>query len=303
MKGPLFLELQRLIAKYGTSSGTAIAPLPHVIVARVDAPTEPHPHLAEPMFSLVAQGAKHVSLDEEVFDYGTGEYLITSVDLPVTAHITRATKKVPFLGVGIALQPQEVANLLIESGGSALSPFNGSGGRAIGVSKLTDELVESVVRLLRLLGKPSDIPILAPAIEREIHWRLLTGPQGARMRQIGSTHSHTFQVSSAIRWIRANYRETLRIDTLARIAGMSVTSFHRRFREVTSMTPIQFQKHIRLQEARMRLLSSKDDVTTVGVSVGYESPSQFSREYRRLFGAPPGRDGERLRHSSTLSIP
>jgi transcriptional regulator GlxA family with amidase domain len=192
---------------------------------------------------------------------------------------------------------------LIESGGSALSPFNGSGGRAIGVSKLTDELVESVVRLLRLLGKPSDIPILALAIEREIHWRLLTGPQGARMRQIGSTHSHTFQVSSAIRWIRANYRETLRIDTLARIAGMSVTSFHRRFREVTSMTPIQFQKHIRLQEARMRLLSSKDDVTTVGVSVGYESPSQFSREYRRLFGAPPGRDGERLRHSSTLSIP
>jgi transcriptional regulator GlxA family with amidase domain len=104
---------------------------------------------------------------------------------------------------------------------------------------------------------------------------------------VGSTHSHTFQVSSAIRWIRANYRETLRIDSLARIAGMSVTSFHRRFREVTSMTPIQFQKHIRLQEARMRLLSSKDDVTTVGVSVGYESPSQFSREYRRLFGAPP----------------
>jgi AraC-like DNA-binding protein len=291
--------MQRLIAKHGVPDRTSVGALPHVIVARGDTPTEPHPHLAEPMFSLVAQGGKLVSVDKQVFVYGGGEYLITSVDLPVSAQITQASKKTPFLGVGIALRSKEIANLLFETGGSALPQTSAT--RGIGVSKLTDELVEPVVRLLRLLDKPSDLPVLAPGIEREILWRLLTGPQGAMVRQLGSTDSRTFQVSSAIRRIRANYTETLRIETLARTAGMSVTSFHRHFREVTSMTPIQYQKHVRLQEARMRLVSGRDDVTTIGLSVGYESPSQFSREYRRLFGTSPGRDGERLRRFATSS--
>jgi len=296
MRGPLFLEMQRLIAKDGVAAGTSAA-LPHVIIAKGDAPTEPYPHIAGPMFSLVAQGGKQVSVEKQVFDYGAGEYLITSVDLPVSAQVTQASKKVPFLGVGIALRSKEIANLLFETGGSLLPQT--SAPRGIGVSKLTDDLVEPVVRLLRLLDKPFDLPVLAPSIEREILWRLLTGPRGAMVRQLGSTDGHTFQVSSALRWIQANYTETLRVETLARTAGMSVTSFHRHFREVTSMTPIQYQKHVRLQEARMRLVSGKDDVTTIGSSVGYESPSQFSREYRRLFGTSPGRDGERLRRFAT----
>ena len=203
------------------------------------------------------------------------------------------------LGVGIALRPKAIANLLLDIGSTeTVRTYTPAG---IGVSTLTDELIDAVIRLLRLIGKPSDIPVLGPSIEREILWRLLGGPQGATVRQLGSADSHTFQISNAIRWIRSNYAETLRIETLARIAGMSVTSFHRHFREVSSMTPIQYQKYIRLQEARIRLMASGDDVTAVGSSVGYDSPSQFSREYRRLFGTAPGQDRERLR-SSKISL-
>jgi AraC-like DNA-binding protein len=149
--------------------------------------------------------------------------------------------------------------------------------------------------LVRLLDRPADLPVLAPMIEREILWRLITGEQGATVRQIGLADSSLAYVSRAIRWIREHYADALRVDDLARLAGMSVSSFHRHFRAITAMTPIQFQKQIRLQEARVLLLARPDDVAGAGFAVGYESPSQFSREYRRFFGAPPGRDAVRLR--------
>ena len=299
MKKPILTELQQLIARHGRADGTRLKLLPHVTVARFQTRTELERYIAGPMFSLVAQGGKRVGLDRQTFDYGAGEYLITSVDLPISAQVTRASREAPFLGVGIALRPKAIANLLLEIGSTkAARTYTPAG---IGVSTLTDDLIDAVIRLLRLLDNPSDVPVLGPGIEREILWRLLGGPQGTTVRQLGTADSHTFQVSSAIRWIRANYPETLRIEALARVAGMSVTSFHRHFREVTSMTPIQYQKHIRLQEARTRLMSGADDVTAIGSSVGYDSPSQFSREYRRLFGRPPGQDRERLRGSNALS--
>ena len=161
------------------------------------------------------------------------------------------------------------------------------------------ELLDAVARMLRLLDHPTDAPVLAPLIEREILWRLLTGPQGGMVRQIGLADSGLSHVSRAIRWIRDNYAEPMRIDDLARLAGMSPSAFHRHFRAVTAMSPLQFQKRIRLQEARSLLLARPGDVAGVGHLVGYDSPSQFSREYRRLFGAPPGQDAARLRADST----
>lgn len=151
------------------------------------------------------------------------------------------------------------------------------------------------MRLVRLLDRPADLPILAPMIEREILWRLVTGEQGALVRQIGLADSRLRHISRAVRWIREHHAQTLRVEDLARLAGMSASPFHRHFRAVTAMTPIQFQKRIRLQEARLRLMSSTDDVAGVGFAVGYDSASQFSREYRRQFGSPPGQDAARLR--------
>jgi transcriptional regulator GlxA family with amidase domain len=162
------------------------------------------------------------------------------------------------------------------------------------------ELQEAMVRLLRLLDQPRDAPVLRPLIEREILWRLLRGPQGGRVRQIGLADSRLAQVSHAIRHIRQHFSEALSVEELAALATMSTSSFHRHFRAVTAMTPIQFQKQIRLQEARSRLLADADDVAAVGFAVGYDSASQFSREYSRMFGAPPGRDAARLRQVAPL---
>jgi transcriptional regulator GlxA family with amidase domain len=168
----------------------------------------------------------------------------------------------------------------------------------IAVSDLTQDLIDPVVRLLRLLDRPSDIPVLAGAIKREILWRLINGQQGTMVRQIGLADSRMAQIGRAVRWIRGHYTKVIRIQELARVAGMSITSFHRHFRGITSMTPIQYQKQIRLQVARSRLMTAAEDVAAVGFAVGYDSPSQFSRDYRRLFGRPPGLDGQRLRQSN-----
>lgn len=169
------------------------------------------------------------------------------------------------------------------------------------MSDAPGELLDPAVRLLRLLDHPADLPVLAPMIKREILWRLATGEQGAMVRQIGLADSSLTHISRAIHWIRDHHTETLRIADLARLAGMSATSFHRHFRAVTAMTPVQFQKQIRLQEARLLLLSNIHDVATTGYLVGYDSTSQFSREYRRRFGAPPGQDATRLRASRVTS--
>ncbi|GIH17743.1 AraC family transcriptional regulator [Rugosimonospora africana] len=253
------------------------------------APTEPLSAVARPSFAIVAQGVKRTVLAEQIFDYGPGQFAVISLDLPVTGHVLRAGPDRPFLGMGLTLSPAAIATLLLDAPTAARTDAAG-----IAVSDATSDLLDPIIRLLHLLDRPEDIPVLAGAIEREILWRLINGEQGATIRQIGLADSRLSQISRAIRRIRAGYAEPLRIEDLAKVAGMSVTSFHRHFRAVTAMSPLQFQKRIRLQEARTRLITDSHDVAAVGYAVGYDSPSQFSREYRRLFGAPPGRDASRL---------
>jgi AraC-like DNA-binding protein len=290
-------ELRVLLARHA-GPAHKLRPLPQIMVTATDLPTPPFAHmvepdaLAEPAFALVAQGAKRVVLGDQVFDYAAGQYLIFSVDLPLSGRVVQASENEPFLGFGLKLKPDVIAALLLETAAPRKVRTEPPG---IAVSGLTDDLLDPVVRLLRLLDRPEDIVVLAPAIEREILWRLINGAQGAMVRQLGLADSRMTQIGRAIRWIRDHYAEIVRIEDLANMAGMSLTSFHRHFLGVTSLSPLQFQKQIRLQEARSRLLLSSQDVAAVGFAVGYDSPSQFSREYRRLFGAPPGQDAQRLR--------
>ncbi|MFI7127386.1 AraC family transcriptional regulator N-terminal domain-containing protein [Nonomuraea sp. NPDC050153] len=254
--------------------------------------------LTEPLLVVMAQGGKRLLLGDRVYEYRAGQCLVVTADLPVTGHFIGATPRTPSLGMGLVLRPAAIAPLLLEAPLSRWSRTTG-GLPAIATGEAGLELLDAAVRLVRLLDHPADGPVLAPLIEREILWRLLTGPHGGMVRQIGLADSSLAHVNRAIGWIRGNYAEPMRIEELARLAGMSPSAFHRHFRAVTAMSPLQFQKRIRLQEARALLIARPDDVAGVGHLVGYDSPSQFSREYRRLFGAPPGQDAARLRADST----
>jgi AraC-like DNA-binding protein len=221
----------------------------------------------------------------------------------VIGHLVEASADEPFLAFVLELHPARIAALLLETapGATARPGAADATPAGIAVSDASPALLDATGRLLALLDAPDDAAALAAGVEREVPWRLVTGPQGATVRQIGLADSRLAHVARAIRWIRGHYDETLRVEELAALTTMSVSSFHRHFRAVTSMTPIQFQKQIRLREARARLLAQPGDVTGVGLAVGYDSPSQFSREYRRMFGAPPSRDARALRDAAVVS--
>ncbi len=284
-------ELRTLIARHAGPGETRTA-LPNIVLSAATLPTEPTSYMAEPALAIVVQGAKRVVLGDQEFIYSAGKYLVYSVALPLSAHIVKASEEGPLLGLGLMLKPERIASLLLEARAVQREKVDQ---RGIAVSDLTADLLDPVVRLLRLLDRPQDIPVLADSIEREILWRLINGEQGPMVRQLGLADSRMTQIGQAIGQIRSRYTDTIRIEDLATAAGMSVTSFYRHFRNVTSLSPLQFQKQIRLDAARTRLLSSSRDVAEIGLAVGYDSPSQFSREYRRLFGRPPGQDGEALR--------
>ncbi|GAB7045490.1 AraC family transcriptional regulator [Catenuloplanes indicus] len=236
----------------------------------------------EPMLILVAAGQKRTMLAGSDLRYGDGEYLIYSMDLTVTGQITRAD---PFLAVGLTLRPDLVAELTPEA-----EPFIGP---AMGVAKAGEDLLDAVLRLLRLVERPRDFPVLSPGLEREIHWRLLTGPLGALVRQVGRADDRFALVRRAARWIENRYDQPIRAGDLARHIDVSVPTLNRHFREVTTMSPVQYQKQLRLQRARILLAAAPDDIAATAHAVGYESPSQFSREYRRLFGLSPSEDARR----------
>lgn len=284
-------ELRALIVRHARP-GVRDTALPGVRVTARSNPTELVHGVYEPAFALVAQGAKCTLLADQVFEYGVGQYLIVSLDLPVSGRVTKARSGTPFLGFGFTLKPDAIATLLLEA---AVGDHSDAASLGMAVSDAGRDLLEAVVRLLRLLDQPTDIPVLRPMIEREILWRLLAGEQGALVRQVGLADGRLSQIGHAIRWIRQHFAETLRIEDLAARAAMSVSSFHRHFKAATAMSPLQYQKQIRLQAARARLMVRPEDVAAVGFGVGYDSPSQFSREYARLFGMPPGRDAARLR--------
>ncbi|MEV4624269.1 AraC family transcriptional regulator [Asanoa sp. NPDC049573] len=250
------------------------------------------------VFALVAQGAKRATLGTRLFSYSAGQFIVASMQLPVIAHVSEASPGEPYLVLGLALRPPLIAELVLDA------PPQAPGGPAPGIAVSTagDDLLDAVVRLLRLLDRPDDQRVFWAAMEREVVWRLLTGEQGGTVRQVGLGDSNVVHIERAIRWIQEHHADLFRVEDAARVAGMSRTSFHRHFRAVTTMTPIQFQKLVRLQEARARLLAAPGDVAAVGFAVGYESASQFSREYRRLFGMPPGQDAARLSRVSPARL-
>lgn len=245
----------------------------------------------DPMLCLVVCGAKQTILGETVYSYRAGDCLVVSAELPVCGSIVEA----PYRALSFDLNPATIAGLMLEIDAPALSDQPPPIG--IQVTRLEDELLEPMARLLRLLDRPGEIALMTPMIERELVWRLLHSRHAATVRQIGSGESRLSGVSRAISWIRAHYAEPIRLETLADMAGMSLSTFHRHFRTVTTMSPLQFHKQVRLREARARLLTGLDGAAETGFAVGYDSPSQFSREYTRQFGLPPGRDAARMRES------
>ncbi|MEU2296870.1 AraC family transcriptional regulator [Streptomyces antibioticus] len=290
-------ELRTLLDRHARPDCTTA--VDGVLISKVDRSDPPAPSMSGTVLAVIAQGAKRLALGDRVFEYGAGQYLVASVDLPVTGQFLRAEPERPALGFGLTLEPSAVAELLIEAGqGGRAAPRGGAGASpGIAVSDAPAALLDAVVRLLRVLDEPRDRPVLAPMIKREILWRLITGEQGATVRQLGLADSGLSHVSRAVRWIREHYAQPFRVEDVARLSGMSVSAFYRNFQTVTAMSPIQFQKQIRLQEARLLLATRPGDVTGVGQRVGYDNPSQFSREYRRQFGVPPSRDAVRLRRS------
>ncbi len=256
-------------------------------------PTEPITGMYEPSICLIAQGAKRVLLGDDTYVYDAHHYLITSVHLPTVVQVIEASREKPYLGLRLMLDQREISQLMADS--NLPLPRTQQSSRGMATGEVTLPLVTAVQRLIDLLEAEQDIPILAPVIQREIFYRLLVGDQGARLRQIASAGSQSHQIARAIDWLKGNFSQPLRIDDLAAQVRMSISTFHHHFRSMTALSPLQYQKQLRLQEARRLMLAERMDAATAAFQVGYESPSQFSREYNRLFGAPPLRDIANLR--------
>ena len=291
-------ELRSLLERHA-QNGITRTPIPGVLVARTDGPGAEDEATTGTVLAVVAQGFKRLAVGATVHDYGPGDYLVASVDLPVTGQFMDASPEHPALGFGLELRPEVVAELMLSAAASDLRrPARGeSSPPAVAVGVSSARLLDAVVRMLRLLDHPRDIQVLAPLIEREILWLVMSGEQGATVRQLGVADSNVRRVRHVVGWMRERYAEPMRVEDLADLASMSPSAFHRAFHAVTAMSPIQYQKSIRLQEARLRLLANPGDVAGAAYAVGYESPSQFSREYRREYGAPPSRDVARLRET------
>ncbi len=281
------------IAKWTRKDERYLTAIPNLMLSRRNEPTQPTSGMYEPSICLIAQGAKRVLLGDDMYVYDDRHFLITSVDLPTVVQIIKASGEKPFLGLLLKLDRREISQLMMDSSLPPPHPQQSSRGMAIG--DVTPPLINAFQRLIDLLDEPKDIPILAPIIQREIFYRLLVGDQGVRLRQMSSAGSQSQQIARAIEWLKGNFAQPLRIDDLAMQANMSASTFHHHFRILTAMSPLQYQKWLRLNEARRMMLIEHADATTAAFQVGYESPSQFSREYSRLFGTPPLRDIMNLR--------
>jgi AraC-like DNA-binding protein len=266
---------------------------PGLFIARSSQMTQQCHSVFKPAFCVIAQGSKQVLLNDEVFRYDSGHYLISTIDLPIISHIAEASEEKPYLSVRLNLDAHIVAAVMMESG--IENKKSDAGVKAMDVSRIDSEMLDAVVRLVRLAGSPDEINILAPLIIREIIFRLLKGEQGARLGHLLHSEGDTRRISKAVERLRQNIDQPLKIENIARDLGMSVSGFHHHFKSVTAMSPLQFQKQIRLQEARRLMLGENLDAANAGFRVGYDDPSYFSRDYKKLFGAPPQRDIAKLR--------
>ncbi|MCB1908755.1 MAG: AraC family transcriptional regulator [Rhodocyclaceae bacterium] len=285
---PAQAELTELILRHCPSDGRVDTAVPGLTLFRGSSTQAPVCAMMSATFATMAQGAKRIELSGHSYDYDARHYLISSVDLPMFARVTRASPEQPYLGVAVALDALVIAQLVNEIGDSPRRSTLSELGLA--VAEIDDDLRDTVLRLARLVDAPQHIPVLAPIVSRELHYRLLTGALGARLRQVAIQGSHGQQIVRVISWIREHIDQPLHIDELASLASMSRSSLHHHFRALTALSPLQYQKQLRLHEARRLMLVERIDAASAAHRVGYESPSQFNREYRRMFGAPPARD-------------
>lgn len=281
-------RLMRAVQADGASE-----PLEGLRLCRVSAPTELGHGVSEPCFCVIAQGSKEVLLGERRYPYDPEHYLIATATLPIASRVTEASAERPYLTAIITLDPALVGSVMVEAG--VLVPRSQSAVTAIDVSPLNAGLLDAVVRLVRLLDSPADARFLAPLLKREIVYRLLRGEQRGRLAQVAALGGSPHRIAEAVERFRKEYNQPLRIEDVARDLGMSVSGFHHHFRALTAMSPLQFQKHLRLQEARRLMLGEGLDATNAGYRVEYSNASHFTREYKRLFGAPPMHDIEQLR--------
>jgi AraC-like DNA-binding protein len=267
------------------------SPIPGLQLSRYSSPTRPGQGVQRPILAIVAQGSKQVMLGDEAFTYDPDHYLVVSLDLPVSGRVTAASKAKPFLGMSLELDVKQIPSL--RTSGKiqrATKPQRG-----VFVSKMTPELLDPVLRLLRLLGKPEDSAVLAPLLQREILYRLWRGEQGEQLERMAQADGTASGVVKSVLWLKENFDKPFSIKLIAQEANMSPSGLHHHFKTLTNMTPLQYQKHLRLQEARRLMLDDAMDASAAAYHVGYASRSQFTREYSRLFGAPPLRDVEQAR--------
>jgi len=290
-------ELVRLLERRTGIDGRHETAIPELKLYRFSQPTEPAHVLQEPAVYVVVQGRKHVTVGDQTYVYDQSQYLAVSVDLPAVGRVVAASPEAPYLCMTLTVDPRELAALIVETGRQ--SPHDDHDGRALYVSPLAAPLLDGFLRLVRLLDAPHDLPILAPLILRELHYRLLQSEQFGRLAQMAIGEGRLRRVSGAIAWIKEHFAEPLQIEALAKRANMSPSALHTHFKAVAAMSPIQYQKQLRLQEARRRMLSGRTSAEVIAYEVGYASASQFSREYARLFGQPPRRDAERMRDAAS----
>lgn len=290
-------KLAKQIENWTSATAHFDTPIEGLTLSRWTQSTAPTSYTHEPSICLIAQGKKRVLLGEETYIYDATHFLISTVGLPVIANIMEATPDRPYLGLIMKLDLQEISELLVESEFPIHDDKKLHKGIAVG--ELTQPLLDAFIRLLGLLDESENIKILAPVIKREILYRLLMSDQGTRLSQIVTEGNQSHQISKAVNWLKNNFVKPLNVSDLATSSGMSKSAFYSHFRTITSMTPLQFQKKLRLNEARRLMLTENLDAMVTTFKVGYESPSQFSREYSRLFGAPPSKDIKNLRQNSS----
>ncbi len=291
----MLANLATLIGKVmGTASQMAM-PVPGLALYQNTVPTAPNPCTYEPSLLVIPQGQKRVDLGKESYVFGETTFLLTSIELPIVSRVCAASIERPYLAFFLKLDMGMVRDVLHSEEVSIPSPPAGTRGMVLG--EATVELLAPCCRMVQLLDPPQDVAFFGKLLQREVIYRLLQGPQGDRLRSIATLVDQNHRTAKAVNWLRENYEKTLNVDDLASISGMSRSTLHQHFRSLTAMSPLQFQKQLRLHAARQKMLTEELDAASAAFEVGYESPSQFNREYKRFFGQPPMRDIQALRAS------
>ncbi|CAH2402750.1 AraC family transcriptional regulator [Mesorhizobium ventifaucium] len=302
MAHTLLDAVRRYAEAHADGNGVAQTPIPGLTLIRQTAPTELQYAINKPLVAMVLQGSKRVAMGPSTFDFGAGESLLITADVPTVSQITRANISVPYFSVVVDLDPAVIESLVVDMGSI---PF--TAGTPVRVDPTEAVAADSALRLMGLLDRPASLPVLQSQLIRELHFWLLSGRHGGAIRNLGVTNSHAQRVARAVALIRADFAKPIGVEQLAEAANMSLSSFHEHFRAVTSLTPLQFQKQLKLIEARRMMLADGEMISNAAYAVGYESVTQFTREYGRMFGMPPARDRKaaetRMQPSPELAIP